>query len=95
MPDPLLSYICQHDPTSTPYHAQDASNPFFGKKILVLAGGMDTLVPYSAGEDFVEKLQVGKDGVKQVVIVPDAGHECTPAMVAEMARFIEKEALSI
>ena len=32
--------------------------------------------------------------VKQVVI-PDAGHECTLAMVAEMEQFIEKEALSI
>jgi alpha-beta hydrolase superfamily lysophospholipase len=95
MPDRLLSYIRQHDPVSISYDVQNASNPFLGKKILVLAGGMDTLVPYSAGKDFVEKLQVGTDGVKQVVIIPDAGHECTPAMVAEMERFIEKEALSI
>ncbi|KIM84769.1 hypothetical protein PILCRDRAFT_368511 [Piloderma croceum F 1598] len=95
IPDSLLSYIRQRDPVSTPYDVQNATNPFLGKKILVLAGGMDTLVPYSAGKDFVEKLQVGTDGVKQVVIIPDAGHECTPAMVAEMEKFIEKEALSI
>jgi hypothetical protein len=95
VPDRLLSYIHQHDPTSTPYYEQGVSNPFLGKKILVLAGGMDTLVPYSAGKDFMEKLQVGMDGVKEVIIDPDAKHECTDMMVAKTAEFIEKEALRI
>jgi len=95
MPHHLLSYIHQHDPTSTPFSVLDTSNPFLGKKILILCGGLDTLVPYSAGKDFVEKLQVGKDGIKKVVIMSDAGHECTTAMVAEMARFIQTEALQM
>jgi len=96
IPDHLLSYIRQHDPvTSTPSHVLDISNPFLGKKILILCGGIDTLVPYSAGKDFVEKLQVGNDGIKKVVIMPDAGHECTAAMVAEMAQFIQTEVLRV
>ena len=73
----------------------DATNPFLGKKILILSGGIDTIVPYSSGKEFVEKLQVGKDGIKKVVIVPDAGHECTTAMVAEMAQFIYTEVLQV
>jgi len=95
LPASLLSYIHQHDPSSTPYFKMDASNPFLGKKILVLSGGMDTLVPWTASKDFVEKLEVGKDGLKEVVIFRDAGHECTEGMVAEMARFIETEVLRV
>src|SRR5882762_5524375 len=95
IPDSLLSFIRQHDPPSTSYHTVDATNPFLGKKILILSGGIDTIVPYSSGKEFVEKLQVGKDGIKKVVIVPDAGHECTTAMVAEMAQFIYTEVLQV
>lgn len=58
-------------------------------------GGIDTLVPWATSQEFLEKLQVGKSGVKKVVVVPDAGHECTAVMVAEAAQFIEMEALKI
>jgi len=95
IPSSLLSYIHQHDPPSTPYYTLDTSNPFLDKKILVLSGGMDTIVPWSASKEFVEKLEVGKDGRKVVVVIPDAGHECTTAMVDEMARFIETEVLQV
>lgn len=95
VPDSLLAYIRQHDPSSTPYYTSDASNPFLGKKILILSGGIDTLVPWATSQEFLEKLQVGKSGVKKVVVVPDAGHECTAVMVAEAAQFIEMEALKI
>ena len=94
-PDSLMAYIRQHDPSNLPFHASDVSNPFLGKKILVLSGGIDTLVPWTASQNFVERLEVGKDGVKKVVVVPDAGHECTTVMVAEAAQFIEIEALKI
>lgn len=95
LPASLLSHIRRHDPPSTSYFKLDASNPFLGKKILVLSGGMDTLVPWTASREFVEKLEVGKGGLKEVVIAPDTGHECTDEMVAKMARFIEREALQI
>lgn len=58
-----------------------------GKKVLVLSGGIDTLVPWAASKQFVENLWVGNGGVKRVLVVPDAGHECTAAMVAEAAQF--------
>lgn len=95
LPETLLSYIRHHDPVSTPFQAHDASNPFMGKKVLVLSGGIDTLVPWAASKQFVENLWVGNGGVKRVLVVPDAGHECTAAMVAEAAQFIEMEALQI
>lgn len=95
VPNSLLSYINQHDPASLPYKVENRSNPFWGKKILVLSGRIDTLVPWTATSDFVEKLQVGKEGLKKVVVIPDAGHECTAAMVAEAAEFIESEALKL
>ena len=95
LPETLLSYIRQNDPVSTPFQAHDASNPFMGKKILVLSGGIDTLVPWTASKDFVENLWVGNTGVKKILVFPDVGHKCTPAMVAEAAHFIRVNALQI
>jgi hypothetical protein len=84
----LRAYIAQHDPACAPYTAADASNPFFGKKILVMSGGNDPLVPFKYSEEFVEGLNVGPNGVKKVIIEPGVEHECTPAMVKEMAEFV-------
>lgn len=95
LPESLLSYIRQHDPVSTPFQAQDASNPFMGKKILVLSGDIDTLVPWTASQKFVENLWVGNKGAKKVIVFPDVGHECTTTMIAEAAQFIKVEALQI
>lgn len=69
-----------------------SENPFFGKKILVLSGGKDQLVPWSASQDFVERLHVGDEGTKISVVVPEAGHECHPVMMETMAKFIWDEA---
>lgn len=90
-----MVYIRQHDPSNLPYHTSNVSNPFIDKKILVLSGGIDTLVPWTASQAFVERLEVGQGGVKKVVVVSDAGHECTAAMVAEAAQFLETEILTI
>ena len=95
LPETLLSYIRQHDPASTPFQARDVSNPFMDKKVLVLSGGMDTLVPWTASKKFVDNLWVGNKGVKKVLVFPDAGHECTTAMVTEAAEFMRVEALQI
>jgi predicted esterase len=77
-----------------PYRSLDSSNPFIGKKILVLSGGEDTLVPWSMSHAFVEGLEVGEMGVKKVVIQENTGHECTNEMVEEMAVFIRAEVLA-
>ena len=94
-PDSLRAYIARNDPASAPYTASDASNPFFGKKVLVLSGGDDPLVPFEHSKTFVENLNVGPKGIKKVVIAPGVGHECTPEMVKEMAHFVYEHALRI
>lgn len=92
-PDSLRQYIKQNDPAQAPYTAADESNPFLGKKVLVLSGGDDPLVPFSYAEEFVTNLNVGPKGVKEVMVAPGVGHECTPEMVKQMATFVWKHAL--
>lgn len=88
-PASLLRLIQIEDPVNAKYESTDPfENPFLGKRILVLAGGKDKLVPWSASEIFVKGLNVGHDGAKKVVVVPEAGHECPPVMVQELIEFI-------
>lgn len=93
IPESLLETIKQFDPASQPYKATDASNPFWGKKVLVLSGQEDTLVPWSASKAFVEELEVGPDGKKTISVQRGVGHECTARMVEEMSNFIAIEVL--
>ncbi|KAF8842013.1 alpha/beta-hydrolase [Paxillus ammoniavirescens] len=86
-PPQLKVYVDAHDPANFPFRANDATNPFLGKRILVLSGAKDKLVPWTASTEFVEGLEVG-DGVKKVVLEENAGHECTPLMVQEAALFV-------
>ena len=86
MPDTLQAYISTHDPCHNP-------DSFKGKSILVLSGAKDTLVPWSASKEFVEKLDV-VGGVKEVLVQEDAGHECTNVMQERIAKFIWERALS-
>lgn len=83
----LKAYVDAYDPASFAFREQEVTNPFFGKKILVLSGAKDKLVPWSASQEFVEGLEVG-DGVKKVVLEENAGHECTPAMLREAGLFV-------
>ncbi|KAF5367053.1 hypothetical protein D9758_004056 [Tetrapyrgos nigripes] len=94
LPDSLLDLIRRSDPAATAYREMDPSrNPFYGKKILVLSGGSDTLVPWTASEAFVENLVVGPEGLKKKMVQAGAGHEYTPEMLAEMARFLVADVL--
>lgn len=92
-PDSLRAQIVESDPVSTAYRINGPTNPFLNKKILVLSGAVDPLVPWSASELFVEGLQVGDKGVKKVVIEAGAGHEVTPAAVKELVAFVRGIAL--
>ncbi|KAF8122677.1 Alpha/Beta hydrolase protein [Boletus edulis] len=83
----LKAYVDAYDPASFAFRENDATNPFLGKRILVLSGAKDTLVPWSASQEFVERLEVG-DGVKKVVLEENAGHECTPSMIREAGLFV-------
>ncbi|KAJ8697448.1 hypothetical protein PTI98_004255 [Pleurotus ostreatus] len=45
---PSLVFLVRHvDPIYTPYTVNDSRNPFLGKKILVLRGAMDRIVPWT------------------------------------------------
>ncbi|OJT13891.1 hypothetical protein TRAPUB_9560 [Trametes pubescens] len=91
-PASLLAYVRAHDPAAAPHTAGAAGNPFAGKKVLVLCGGADTLVPWAAAEKFVGELDVGA-GVKEVWVEEGVGHRCSPGMVQRAAEFVWREAL--
>lgn len=83
----LKAYVDAYDPASFAFREKDATNPFLDKRILVLSGAKDKLVPWTASQEFVEGLEVG-NGVKKVVLEENAGHECTPTMIQEAAVFV-------
>lgn len=95
-PKSFLEYLKRYDPTNVPYTASDNTNPFRGKRILVLSGKEDMVVPWTVSEGFVEKLNVGEEegGVKEVFVEPGIGHTCSPAMVKEAVRFLWDNALT-
>ena len=88
LPDSLLEVIKRESPVCAPVAGR---NPFFGKKILVLAGGKDKLVPWEFSESFVERIEVGEEGVKRVLVYPDVGHAFTPSMEEDVANFVWEE----
>jgi len=92
LPDSLLKLIEKESPVSA---LVTGRNPFFGKKILVLAGGKDELVPWVFSESFVEQIEVGEEGVKKVVVYPDVGHAFTATMEEVVADFVWEEGCRI
>ncbi|KAK7051076.1 hypothetical protein VNI00_005188 [Paramarasmius palmivorus] len=88
LPDSILTVIRNSDPAFTAYQRNDSSNPFWGKKILVLSGGSDTLVPWNASEYIVAEIEVGEKGVKEVMVQPEAGHEYTKEMETKLIGFL-------
>ncbi|KIM40446.1 hypothetical protein M413DRAFT_445902 [Hebeloma cylindrosporum] len=89
IPSSLLKLIEVSDPASRNHGSLDGSNPFLGKKILILSGEKDTLVPWAASKKFVEGLEVGPDGEKKVILQKGVGHKCTDEMVEQTATFIQ------
>lgn len=92
-PARLIETVAHKDPSTTPYDRLDATNPFLGKKILVMSGAADKLVPWEASRDFVERLEVGPGGVKKTVLLAEVGHKCTDSMLEALGRFVGKEYL--
>lgn len=88
LPDSLLGVIERESPVSA---SMTGRNPFLGKKILVLAGGKDELVPWVFSESFVKRIEVGEEGVKKVVVYPDVGHAFTPSMGEDVGNFVWEE----
>jgi len=61
--------------------------------VLVLAGKDDAIVPWAVSRGFVDALDVGPDGRKEVAVVRGVGHEFTDGMREEVFRFFWEEAL--
>ena len=96
IPAHLHALISRDDPAQ--YASSSSSsdpNPFVGKKVLVLSGADDPVVPWSCSEEFVDGLDVGEGGAKKVVVYPGVGHACTPEMVQEAAAFLWEHVLSV
>lgn len=95
MPKSLLSLLDRLDPDGVDYSSTDpSSNPYLGKKILVLHGGNDELVPWDCCKTFVDGLQVGPEGEKNVFIEQDRGHETSSLMVSELVKWLVKYGIS-
>jgi len=93
-PESFKSLAARTSPASVAYIDTDPSkNPFIGRKILVMSGKDDALVPWDASEEFVGALEVGEDGVKEVMVQEGTGHECTPEMVNKLAGFLLEKVL--
>jgi hypothetical protein len=88
-PNSLRSFIEKNDPASANYTSTDPNiNPYIGKKILVMSGAIDPLVPWYASKKFVDGLYVGEDGIKEVFVQEGSGHKCTREMTKKMAVFM-------
>ncbi|KAH8981588.1 Alpha/Beta hydrolase protein [Lactarius hatsudake] len=85
-PESLRALVRAYNPTAAPPGA------FVGKRILVLSATDDTIVPWSMSRAFVEALDVGERGRKEVMVLPGQ-HGCTDEMRDEMFRFFWEEAL--
>jgi dienelactone hydrolase len=84
-PGSLLEVVKQWDPAAI--GKEEVVRRLKGKKVLVLSGGGDKLVPYRCSEEVLEWLKAGGVGVRDVVY-EGVGHECTTAMVEELGRWV-------
>jgi hypothetical protein len=66
---------------------------FTGKRVLVLAGADDKLVPWETSRRFIEAIDVGRGGRKVVMVVPGVKHEFSDRMREEMFHFLWEEVL--
>lgn len=89
-PASLRQIVEKEDPVGCEYWSLDeAKNPFLGKRVFVICGADDDLVPSSAGGEFYDKLEVGH-GVKRRSIHGGVGYQCTEAMEEETSAFLAR-----
>ena len=90
-PEAFRELVKHYDPIFSRYASRDPQmNPFIGKRVLVLCGQCDELVPWSASRTFVEDLEVGDDGVKEVKVYAKVGHVRTPEMEDDACLFVRR-----
>ena len=90
-PASLRQIVEKEDPVGCEYWSLDeAKNPFLGKRVLVICGADDDLVPWSAGAEFVDRLQVG-DGLKESRVYEGVGHRCNEEMEEDTFMFLSRK----
>jgi len=87
-PESLLKVIRAKALTALPYTSKGPENPFLGKKVLILSGGADTIVPWTASQAFVEGLEAGPTGSKEYIVYDGVGHAVPPSMVNAAVGFV-------
>jgi fermentation-respiration switch protein FrsA (DUF1100 family) len=94
-PQSLQALLKRTDPINSPFDTSDPKlNPFWNKKLLVLTGQADDVVPAALGESFYDRLQVGPEGVKERWSQEGCGHRCSREMIERAAEFLWKHGLS-
>lgn len=94
-PQTLQALLKRTDPINSPFDTSDPKlNPFWNKKLLVLTGQADDVVPAALGEPFYDRLQVGPEGVKERWSQEGCGHRCSKEMIERAAEFLWKHGLS-
>lgn len=88
MPASSRAYIRKMGLKNYFYDKKDANNSFLSKKILVLSGGADELVPWVASKEIVDRLEVGDGGYKKVFVEEGVGHKFSPRMFQEAIAFV-------
>lgn len=66
-----------------------------GKKVLTLSGGADRLVPVACAEGFWGEVRAARErgewtGEWRDVVCEGVGHECTPEMVRELSKAVNR-----
>ncbi|KAA1467395.1 hypothetical protein DENSPDRAFT_926576 [Dentipellis sp. KUC8613] len=84
VPDELLALMRDLNPTSA------VDNPFFGKRVLVVNAEQDGYMAWESYAAFVERLEVGPEGRKEVLRLP-GGHCYTDEMMWVVVRFFWEE----
>jgi hypothetical protein len=88
-PQTLQQLLLRTDPINSPHSSDDPSqNPFWTKKLLVLTGADDDVVPSALGDKFYQGLLVGPQGVKRRIIQDGVGHRCSREMIGRAAEFL-------
>lgn len=90
-PKALIDLIQRTSPGRSPSSGDSLVK---GKKVLVLSGGADPLVPWKFSRQFVDELKASGQGKVEVIVEPEAKHEVTPTMVQNVVRFVWDEVLS-
>ncbi|QRV74731.1 hypothetical protein RhiJN_02746 [Ceratobasidium sp. AG-Ba] len=87
------NHIIRHDPVSR-RRTPSQEILFTNKHVLALAGAQDGIVSLLATRTFLDRIDVGPDGTKRLVIQQGVGHQCTREMIKEMADLVWKVALT-